>query len=126
MPTKLLHRLVLQRLVPAPLRPPIRRVALFLIPPVRRRLTRSWRRRNRLRRRLWGTRGPLSRLRRKPQKALKNVWRRQVKQRIWLPVRLRLWYWRRGKRSVENSNEIHLISPLRHATGGVILRTLNL
>jgi glycosyltransferase involved in cell wall biosynthesis len=121
MPTK--H---LKRLVPAPLRPLIRRVMLFSIPPVRRRLTRAWRRRNRPRRHLRGRRGPLSRLRRKPQKALKNVWRRQVKQRIWLPVRLRLWYWRRGNRSVGTSNEIHLISPLRHPTGGVILRTLSL
>src|SRR5215217_3672896 len=114
---------LLKRLVPAPLRPPVRRATLFLVFPLQRRLARAWRRRNRLIRRVRGT-GKW--LRRKLQKALRNVWRRQLKQRIWLPVRLRLWYWRRGNRSVETSNEIHLISPLRHETGGVILRTLSL
>jgi glycosyltransferase involved in cell wall biosynthesis len=113
-------------LVPAPLLPPVLKVTLFLVPPLRR-LARAWRRRNRLRRRARRTGKWLRRLlRRKLQKALNEVWRKRVKQRIWLPVRLRLWYWRRDNRSVETSNEIHLISPLRHETGGVILRTLSL
>src|SRR5919107_1683738 len=38
---------LLKRLVPTPLHRPIRGAALFLIPPLRRCLTRTWRRRNR-------------------------------------------------------------------------------
>src|SRR5215216_3665553 len=62
---------LLKRLVPAPLRAPIRGAVLFLIPLLRRRLTRTWRRRNRLNR-LW----------RKVLRALKNVWRTYLIQYI--------------------------------------------
>src|ERR687889_188197 len=62
---------LLKRVIPASLRAPIRGAVLFLIPPLQRRLTRTWRRRNRLKR-----------LRRKPQKALKKLWRTQLKQHI--------------------------------------------
>ena len=71
----------LKRLVPAPLRRPLRGAVLLLIPPLRRRLTRTWRRRNRLKRRVRGTRNRLNRLRRKLQKALKNVWRTRTRTR---------------------------------------------
>ena len=60
----------LKRLVPAPLRRPIRGAVLLLIPPLQRRITRTWRRRNRLKRRVRGTGKWLRRLRRKLQKAL--------------------------------------------------------
>ena len=67
---------------------------LFLIPPLRRRIRRTWRRRNRLKKwvtrmrnrlrlRVRRARTRLNRLRHKLQKALKNVWRRQLKQHIW-------------------------------------------
>src|SRR5215217_3724571 len=83
-----------KRLVPAPLRAPISGTMLFLIPPLRRRIRRTWRRRNRLKKwvtrmrnrlrlRVRRARTRLNRLRHKLQKALKNVWRRQLKQHIW-------------------------------------------
>src|SRR5215218_3181932 len=85
---------LLKRLVPAPLRAPIRGAVLFVIPPLRRRLTRTWRRRNRLNRRVRRVRNRVKRLRRKLQKALKNIWRRKLKQRR-----------RRGTLPIEPSNQ---------------------
>ena len=115
MVTKLLSVVgkLLKGLVPAPLRRPVLRGVLFLIPPLRRRLARLWRRRNRLKRRVRRMPDLLSRLRRKQLKPL------------WLRVRLCLWYWRRRNRPVGASNEIHLINPLLSYTGAP-LRTLHL
>ena len=62
---------LLKRVIPVPLHAPIRGAVLFLIPPLQRQLTRTWRRRNRLKR-----------LQSKPQKALKKLWRTQLKQHI--------------------------------------------
>src|SRR5215217_7737675 len=65
----------LKRLVPAPLRAPIRGAVLFLIPPLRRRLTRTWRRRNRPKRRVW-------RIHTRARNRLKRLWCTQLKQHI--------------------------------------------
>src|ERR671921_652108 len=116
---------LLKGLVAAPLRRSIRRVVLSLIRPVRRRLKRTWRRRNRLQGRLRRTRNWLKVRLRRRRNRLERLWRKRLKP-VWLHVRVLIWYWRGGKHPVENSNEIHLINPLRHATGGVILRTLHL
>jgi glycosyltransferase involved in cell wall biosynthesis len=115
---------LLKRLVAAPLRPPVRGATLFLLSPLRR-LARAWRRRNRLVRRVRGTRKWLRRLRRKLQKALRNVWRRQVKQRVWLRI-WRIHLWRKGERPVESGKQIHLISSLVRLHTGNALRTLHL
>src|SRR5215218_6794506 len=73
---------LLKRLVPAPLHAPIRGAVLFVIPPLRRRLTRTWRRRNRLNRRVRRSRNWLNRrVRRKLQKVLKNIWRIRARTR---------------------------------------------
>ena len=121
----------LEKVLPAPLRPPIRAAALLLIPPLRRRLRHTWRsgvkrrlrgRRNRLKRRLRDTR---NRLRRKLQRFLSDVWRRQLKQRIW-PAVWRIHIWRRGNRPLESNNQIHLISSLWSLHRGNSLRTLHL
>ena len=104
---------LLKRLVPTPLRRPVRGAVLFLIPSLRRRLTRAWRRRNRPRRHVRGARDRLNRL-----------WRKQLKP-AWLHTRLLLWYWRRRNRPAEPSNQIHLINPLLSYTGAP-LRTLHL
>src|SRR5215207_1758944 len=109
---------LLKKALPAPLRPPIRAAVLLLIPPLRRRLTRTWRsgvnrrvrrRRNRLKRRVRGMRNRLRYLRRKLPRFLRNVWRRQLKQRIW-PAIWRIDTWRRGNQPLESNNQIHLIS----------------
>jgi glycosyltransferase involved in cell wall biosynthesis len=120
-----------KRLVPAPLRRPIRRGVLFLIPPLRRRLKRTWRRRNRLLRRVRGTRNRLNRLRRKQlefirRQHLEPLWLRIRPRTIRLHVRLRLWYWRRRNCPVETSSEIHLINPLSNPAGGTDWRTVSL
>ena len=116
---------LLKRLVPAPLRRPARGAALCVVRPLQQRLTRTWRRRNRLIRRVRGTRNWLKRARRKLLKALKNVWRRQVKQRVWLRI-WRIHLWRKGERPVESDKQIHLISSLVRLNTGNALRTLHL
>ena len=113
---------LLKKVLPGPLRRPMRGAALFVIPSLRRRLTRTWRRRNRLKRRLRGTR---NRLRRKLQRFLSDVWRRQLKQRIW-PAVWRIHIWRRGNRPLESNNQVHLISPLWNLHTGTSQRTLHL
>ena len=115
----------LEKVLPAPLRPPIRATALLLIPPLRRRLRRTWRRRNRLKRRVRGTGDRLNRLRRRLERFLSDVWRRELKQRIWLAV-WRIHIWRRGDRCLEYNNQIHLISSLWRLHTGSALRTLHL
>jgi glycosyltransferase involved in cell wall biosynthesis len=122
---------LLKGLVPAPLRRPIRRGVLFLIPPLRRRLKRTWRRRNRLLRRVRGTRNRLNRLRRKQlefirRQHLEPLWLRIRPRTIRLHVRLRLWYRRRRNCRVETSSEIHLINPLSNPAGGTDWRTVSL
>src|SRR5215211_1006579 len=108
---------LLKKVLPTPLRPPIRAAALLLIPPLRRRLRHTWRsgvkqrvrgRRNRLKRRVRDTR---NRLRRRVQRFLSDVWRRQLKQRIWLTI-WRIHIWRRGNQPLESNDQIHLISSL--------------
>jgi glycosyltransferase involved in cell wall biosynthesis len=103
----------LKRLVPAPLRRPMRGAAPFLIPPLQRRLTRTWRRRNRLKRGIGRVR-----------KRLNRLWRKQLKP-IPLHIRLLIWNWRRRNRPAEPSDQIHLINPLLNYTGAP-LRTLHL
>ena len=107
---------LLKGLVPAPLRRPIQRGVLFLVPPLRRRLTRTWRRRNRLKRRVGRVRKRLDRLQRKQLRALKDVW---------LNTWLSIWCRRRGNRPVRPSNQIHLVNPLQDYTGSP-QRTLHL
>ena len=97
-----------KKVLPGPLRRPMHGAALFVVPSLRRRLTRTRRRRNRLKRHVRGTR---NRLRRKLQRFLRNVWRRQLKQRIW-PAIWRIDTWRRGNQPLESNNQIHLISSL--------------
>ena len=99
---------LLKRALPEPLQRPMRGAALFVVPSLRRRLTRTWRRRNRLKRRLRGTR---NRLRRRVQRFLSDVWRRQLNQRLWLTI-WRIHIWRRGSQPLESNNQIHLISSL--------------
>src|SRR5215218_7093721 len=120
-----------KRLIPAPLRWPIRRGVLFVVAPLRRRLTRTWRRRNRLKRRVRGARNRLKRLWRKQliairHKQLEPLWSRIGPRTVRLHIRLCLWYWRGRKRLVKTSNEIHLINPLSNAAGGTDWRTLAL
>jgi glycosyltransferase involved in cell wall biosynthesis len=120
---------LLKGLVPVPLRRPIQRGMLFVVPPLRRRLTRTWRRRNRLKRRVIRMRNRLKLRVIRMRKRLNRLRRKQLKP-IWLHTRLLLWLliWRlrRPKRPVETSNEIHLINPLKNAAGGADLRTLHL
>src|SRR5215213_6248845 len=117
--------------MPAPLRRPIRRGVLFLVAPLRRRLTRTWRRRNRLKRRVRGARNRLKRLWRNQliairHKQLEPLWSRIGPRTVRLHIRLCLWYWRGRKRPVKISNEIHLINPLSNAAGGTDWRTVAL
>jgi glycosyltransferase involved in cell wall biosynthesis len=107
---------LLKGLVPAPLRRPIQRGVLFVVPPLRRRLTRTWRRRNRLKRDVGRVRKRLNRLRRKQLRALKDVL---------LDVWLSIWCMRRGSRLVKSSKQIHLVNPLQDYTGSP-QRTLHL
>src|SRR5215212_4257433 len=122
---------LLKKVLPTPLRPPIRAAALLLIPPLRRRLRHTWRsglkrrvrgRRNRLKRRVRDTR---NRLWSRVQRFLSDVWGRQLKQRIW-PVIWRIHIWRRGNRPLESNNQIHLISSLWSLHRGNSQRTLHL
>src|SRR5215210_2016096 len=122
---------LLKKVLPLPLRPPIRAAVLLLIPPLRRRLRHTWRsgvkrrvrgRRNRLKRRVRDTR---NRLRRRVQRFLSDVWRRQLKQRIW-PAIWRIHIWRRGNRPLVSNNQIHLISSLWSFHRGNSLRALHL
>ena len=107
---------LLKGLVPAPLRRIIQRGVLFLVAPLRQRLTRAWRRRNRLKRRVGRVRKRLNRLRRKQLRALED---------LLLNAWLRMWYMRRGNRPVRFSNQIHLVNPLQDYTGSP-QRTLHL
>ncbi len=104
---------ILKKAVPAPLYSPIRRVALFLVPPLQRKL-----RRMRLKRRI-----------RRTQDQLNRVWRKRLTaltlKDVQLHIRLYLWRMRKGNRPVEISNQIHLINPLQSYTGAP-LRTLHL
>src|SRR5829696_828330 len=88
----------------------------LLIRPLHRRLTRAWRRRNRLKRNVGRVRKRLNRLRHKQLRALKdsllNAW-------------LSMWYMSRGNRPVSFSNQIHLVNPLQDYTGSS-QRTLHL
>jgi glycosyltransferase involved in cell wall biosynthesis len=113
---------LLKRLVPAPLRRPARGAVFFLIPPLRRRLTRIWRRRNRLKGRVRRMRNWLK-VRAKRRR--NRLWRKHLRP-IWLHTRLLIWRMRTRNRLAESSNEIHLINPLEHVIGGVILETLHL
>src|SRR5215213_7015172 len=122
---------LLKKALPAPLHQPIRGAVLFVIVPLRRRLRYTWRsgvkrrvrgRRNQLKRRVRDTR---NRLRRRVQRFLRNVWGRQLKQRIW-PAMWRIDMWRRGNRPPESNNQIHLISSLWRLHTGTSLRTLHL
>src|SRR5215212_5814768 len=125
---------LLKKVLPTPLRPPIRAAALLLIPPLRRRLRRTWRsglkrrvrgRRNRLKRRVRDTRNRLRHLRSKLQRFLSDVWGRQLKQRLWLAI-WRIHIWRRGNQPLESNNQIHLISSLWSLHRGNSQRTLHL
>src|SRR5215203_6483771 len=126
---------LLKKALPAPLRPPIRAAVLLLIVPLRRRLRHTWRsgvnrrvrrRRNRLKRRVRGMRNRLRYLRRKLQGFLRNVWCRQLKQRLWLAI-WRIDTWRRGNQPLESNNQIHLIiGSVWRLHGGNSLRTLHL
>src|SRR5829696_6888374 len=98
---------LLKKALPAPLRPPIRGATLFVIVPLRRRLRHTWR--SGVKRRVRRRRNRLRLLWSKLQRFLRNVWRRQLKQRIWLAV-WRIDTWRRGTRPLESNNQIHLIS----------------
>src|SRR5215212_6383073 len=123
-----------KKVLPGPLRRPMRGAALFVVLSLRRDLTRTWRRRNRLKRRVRGRRNRLkrrvrdtrNRLGRKLQRFHGRVWRRQLMQRIW-PAIWRIHVWGRGNRPLlESNNQIHLISPLRNLHTGNSLRTLHL
>src|SRR5215203_3640925 len=115
---------LLKKALPAPLRPPIRAAVLLLIPPLRRRLTRTWR--SGVNRRVRRRRNRLKYLRRKLQGFLRNVWCRQLKQRLWLAI-WRIDTWRRGNHPLESNNQIHLIiSSVWRLHGGNSLRTLHL
>src|SRR5829696_7663502 len=98
---------LLKKALPAPLRPPIRGATLFVIVPLRRRLRHTWR--SGVKRRVRRRRNRLRLLWSKLQWFLRNVWRRQLKQRIW-PSIWRIDTWRRGNRPLESNNQIHLIS----------------
>src|SRR5215213_6269950 len=122
---------LLKKALPAPLHQPIRGAVLFVIVPLRRRLRYTWRsgvkrrvrgRRNQLKRRVRDTR---NRLRRRVQRFLRNVWGRQLKQRIW-PAMWRIDMWRRGNQPLESNNQIHLISSLWRLHTGSALLTLHL
>src|SRR5215218_11292723 len=67
----------------------------------------------------------LNRLWRRLQRFLSDVWRRQLKQRLWLAI-WRIDTWRRGNRPLESNNQIHLISSLWRLHTGSALRTLHL
>ena len=116
---------LLKGLVPAPLRWPIQRGVLSLIRPLRRRLTRTWRRRNRLQGRVRRRRNWLKVRLRRRRNRLERLWRKRLKP-VWLHVRLLVWYWRTRNRPAESSNQIHLINPLRGFAAGSAMRTLNL
>src|SRR5215213_7303913 len=112
---------LLKKALPAPLRPPIRAAVLLLIPPLRQRLRHTvivplrqrlrhtWR--SGVKRRVRRRRNRLRLLWSKLQWFLRNVWRRQLKQRIW-PAIWRIDTWRRGNQPLESNNQIHLISSL--------------
>src|SRR5215213_6457042 len=125
---------LLKKVLPTPLRPPIRAAALLLIPPLRRRLGHTWRsgvkrrvrgRRNRLKRRVRDTRNRIGQLRGKLQRRLSRVWRRQLKQRIW-PAIWRIHIWHRGSQPPESNNQIHLIGALWSLHTGTSQRMLHL
>ena len=110
---------VLKGLVPAPLRPPVRKAVLFVVPPLRRQLKRTWRRR--LKRRL----REQFRVWRKQLKILKLDDPKDICLHVWIYLGLSIGRMRRGNRAVEADNHIHLINPLRSYTGAP-LRTLQL
>src|SRR5215212_9398072 len=127
--TKLLSVMtLLKRVVPMPVRQPLRGVALSLLirAPLRQQLRRTWRRRNRLKRRVryrikLRVRRMRNRLKRLQRKHLKTIWLHAR-----LLIRLPIWRMRRRKRLVETSKEIHLINPLKNVAGGADMRTLHL
>src|SRR5215218_598953 len=130
--TKLLSVMtLLKRVVPAPLRQPLRGVVLSLLirAPLRQQLRRTWRRRNRLKRRVRRGRYRIKLRVRRSRNRLKRLQRKRLKS-IWLHarllVRLPIWRMRRRKRLVETSKEIHLINPLKNVAGGADMRTLHL
>src|SRR5215213_495885 len=130
--TKLLSVMtLLKRVVPAPLRQPLRGVVLSLLirAPLRQQLRRTWRRRNRLKRRVRRGRYRIKLRVRRMRNRLKRLQRKHLKS-IWLHaqllVRLPIWRMRRRKRLVETSKEIHLINPLKNVAGGADMRTLHL
>src|SRR5829696_2421970 len=105
---------LLRKAVIKPVHPPIRRAMLFFIPPLQRRLSRTWRKYIRLIRRI-------RRLRRN------HILRRRLKQHIWLRLgRLRLWDRRRGNRAIDTADQIHLVCPLLSHRGGGPQRALHL
>src|SRR5215213_874841 len=113
----------LKKALPAPLHPLMRGVALFVMVPLRRHLRRTWR--SGLKRRVRGRRNRLRHLRRKLQRRLRDVWRKEGKQRLWLTI-WRIHIWRRGTQPLESNNQIHLISSLRNLHTGTSQRTLHL
>src|SRR5215212_2255347 len=98
---------LLKKALPAPLRPPIRGATLFVIVPLRQCLRHTWR--SGVKRRVRRRRNRLRLLWIKLQWFLRNVWRRQLKQRIW-PAIWRIDTWRKGNQPLESNNQIHLIS----------------
>src|SRR5215203_7265569 len=134
--TKLLSVMtLLKRVVPAPLRQPLRGVVLSLLirAPLRQQLRRTWRRRNRLKRRVrrgrYRIRLRVRRIRSRLIVRLRrrhNRLRRKLLKPIRVHIRLLIWNWRRRNRSAEPSNQIHLFDPLRSAAAGASLRTLHL
>src|SRR5215212_9318353 len=77
--------------------------------PLRRHLRHTWR--SGLKRRVRGRRNRLRHLRRKLQRRLRDVWRKEGKQRLWLTI-WRIHIWHRGNQPLESNNQIHLISSL--------------
>src|SRR5215213_7702562 len=111
----------LKKALPAPLHPSVRGAVLFVMVPLRRRLRRTWR--SGLKRHVRGRRNRLRHLRRKLQRRLRDVWRKEGKQRLWLAI-WRIHIWRRGNQPLESNNQIHLISSLWRLHTGSALRTL--
>src|SRR5215218_11353893 len=112
------------------MRQPLRGVVLSLIPPLlRQQLRRTWRRRNRLKRRVRRGRYQIKLRVRRMRNRLNRLRRKHLKS-MWLHarllVRLPIWRMRRRKRLVETSKEIHLINPLKNVAGGADMRTLHL
>jgi glycosyltransferase involved in cell wall biosynthesis len=102
---------LLKGVIPAPLHPLIRRVVLFVVPPLQRQLAGTQRRFNRSKRRL-----------RRMRKRLRRVGHKQLStlHDACLSLWLYAWSMRRGSRPVKISNQIHIINPLTSYTGAPI------